>query len=235
MSLNLANPLGAIDQMLHGTDHLHGWGSTPLVDGTLYQVRGFDAQTQRYTYQVNPRFGDTRPSTTTFRTPFRLTLDFSMELGPDRSEQDVILRMRIKPPLAGTRASADTIKNRYMNFTGTGGFSDIYRLMLRYADSLALSREQTEKLQERQTYLRARADSVYSALANYLASLPPDFSSKEAAKHVSDAGTGMWAIIYKERSFLKELLTPGQVRLLPGGLREMVLNPDFKGQFYYGF
>jgi len=31
------------------------------------------------------------------------------------------------------------------------------------------------------------------------------------------------------------LLTPGQVRLLPGGLREMVLNPDFKGQFYYGF
>jgi hypothetical protein len=235
MSLNLANPLGAIDQMLHGTDHLHGWGSTPLVDGTLYQVRGFDAQTQRYTYQVNPRFGDTRPSTTTFRTPFRLTLDFSMELGPDRSEQDVILRMRIKPPLAGTRASADTIKNRYMNFTGTGGFSDIYRLMLRYADSLALSREQTEKVQERQTYLRARADSVYSALANYLASLPPDFSSKEAAKHVSDAGTGMWAIIYKERSFLKELLTPGQVRLLPGGLREMVLNPDFKGQFYYGF
>jgi len=184
---------------------------------------------------VNPRFGDTRPSTTTFRTPFRLTLDVSMELGPDGNEQDVILRMRIKPPLVGTRASVDTIKNRYMNFTGTNGFSDIYRLTLRYADSLALSRDQMEKVQARQLWLRARADSVYTVLANYLATLPPDFSAKDAAQHVRDTGNAMWEIIYKERDFLNELLTPGQIRLLPGGLREMVLNPKFKGQFFYGF
>ncbi|HXD48587.1 MAG TPA: hypothetical protein VN600_07435, partial [Gemmatimonadaceae bacterium] len=235
VSLNLANPLGAVDQLLHGPSHLHGWGSTPLVDGTLYEVRGFDPQRQRYIYQVNPRFGDTRPSTTTFRTPFRLTLDVSMELGPDGNEQDVILRMRIKPPLVGTRASVDTIKNRYMNFTGTNGFSDIYRLTLRYADSLALSRDQMEKVQARQLWLRARADSVYTVLANYLATLPPDFSAKDAAQHVRDTGNAMWEIIYKERDFLNELLTPGQIRLLPGGLREMVLNPKFKGQFFYGF
>ncbi|MGH7621243.1 MAG: hypothetical protein ACREMU_02790, partial [Gemmatimonadaceae bacterium] len=231
VSLNLANPLGAIDQLLHGPSRLHGWGSTPLVDGTLYQVRGFDSQENRYIYQVNPRFGDTRPSTTTFRTPFRLTFDVSMELGPDRNEQDVILRMRIKPPLVGTRASADTIKNRYMN----NGFSDIYRLTLHLADSLALTRDQAEKVQERETWLRARADSVYGALADYLAALPSDYSAKDAAQHVRDTGTAMWAIIYKERDFLKELLTSGQIRLLPGGLREMVLNPNFKGQFFYNF
>lgn len=235
VSLNLANPLGAIDQLLHGPSGLHGWGSTPLIDGTLYQVRGFDAQEKRYMYQVNPRFGDTRPSTTTFRTPFRLTLDVSMSLGPDQSEQDVILKMRIKPPLVGTRASADSIKNRYMGITGTNGFSDIYRLTLHYADSLALTRDQTERVQERETWLRTRADSVYGVLADYLAALPPDFSAKDAAQHVRDTGTAMWAIIYKERDFLKALLTSGQIRLLPGGLREMVLDPNFKGQFFYGF
>jgi hypothetical protein len=26
--------------LLHGEDKLHGWGSVPFIDGTLYQVRG---------------------------------------------------------------------------------------------------------------------------------------------------------------------------------------------------
>jgi hypothetical protein len=40
VSLNLANPLGGIDQLLHGSDRLRGWGATPIPDGTLYQIRG---------------------------------------------------------------------------------------------------------------------------------------------------------------------------------------------------
>ena len=96
---------------------------------------------RRYTYQVNSRFGSTSPATTTFRTPFRITLDISMQLGHNADEQSVVLNMRIKPPLVGTRATADTIKNRYMGSTSSNGFSDIYKLMLRFADSLALTRE----------------------------------------------------------------------------------------------
>ena len=34
--------------------------------------------------------------------------------------------------------------------------------------------------------------------------------------------------------FIKQVLTSGQIRLLPGGLRDMVMVPGFKGQFYYG-
>jgi hypothetical protein len=236
-TLNLANPLGGLDQLLHGSDHLHGWGASPFIDGTLYQVRGFDANAKRYLYQVNPRFGNTSPSTSTFRSPFRITLDVRMNLGHDAQEQAVMLAMRVKPPLKGTRASADTIKSRYMGTTGTNGFSDIYKLMLRYADSIALSRDQAEKVQARQKVLIAKADSVYGELGRYLAALPAGegFDAKDAAKHVTDASNGMWDIIYAERPWLKELLTPGQIRLLPGGLREMVLDPGFKGKFYYGF
>jgi len=233
LSLNLSNPLGGIDQLLHGTDHLRGWGATPFMDGTLYQVRGFDAAARRYTYQVNPRFGNTSPSASTLRSPFRMTLDVRMNLGHDAQEQDVILKMRVKPAVKGTRATADTLKNRYMNSLSSNAFMDIYKLMLRYADSLALSRDQSEKVQARQKMLIARADTVFGGLAAYLAKLPENYSAKDAAKHVTDASTAMWDIIYAEGPWIKELLTPGQLRLLPGGLREMVTLPGFKGRFFY--
>lgn len=236
-SLNFANPLGGVDLLLHGSDHLHGWGAAPFIDGTLYQVRGFDPTARRFMYQVNPRFGSTNPGTTTFRAPFRITLDVRVDYGHNSDEQSVILAMRLKPPLVGTRASADTLKARYLKGTASGvsGYSDIYRIMLRFADSIALSREQTEKVTERQKFLYARADSVYGVLGKYLADLPPDYSPKDAAKHVTDASNDVWKIIYDEAPWLKELLTPGQIRLLPFGLREMVMIPNSKNRFYYGF
>jgi hypothetical protein len=233
-SINFANPLGGLDQLLHGSSNLRGWGAMPFVDGTLYQIRGFDAAARRYTYQVNSRFGSTSPRTTTFRTPFRMTLDISMQLGHNTDEQAVVLNMRIKPPLVGTRATADTIKNRYMGSTGSNGFSDIYRLMLRFADSLALTRDQSEKVQARQKKLVAQADSVFGDLAKHLATLPPNFNAKEAAARVKSTQDDMWTIIYAERPYLLELLTPGQIRLLPGGLRDMVMIPNYKGRFFYG-
>ena len=147
-----------------------------------------------------------------------MTLDVRMTLGHNPQEQAVVLNMRIKPPLVGTRATADTIKNRYMlgNISGANGYSDIYKLMLRFSDSLALSRDQVEKVQARQKMMLGRADSLYRELATYLVGLPADFSAKEAAKRVGDADADIWKMIYAEAPFLKELLTPGQIRLLPG-------------------
>jgi hypothetical protein len=236
VSLNFANPIGGLDLLLHGNNNLHGWGATPFIDGSLYQVRGFDATSRRFLYAVNPRFGNTNPSTSTFRTPFRVSLDVKIDLGHNQQEQSVILGMRIKPPLVGTRATFDTLKARYLNGTaGPNGYSDVYKVMLRFADSIALTRDQSERVQGRQKLLAARADSVYGVLAKYLVALPPDFSAKDAAKHVADTNTDMWNIIYAETPWLKELLTPGQIRLLPGSLRDMVTTPNFKGRFYYGF
>jgi hypothetical protein len=234
-SLNIANPLGGLDQLLHGSSGLHGWGSAPLINGTLYRVNGFDPTTQRFVYEVNPRFGATNPSTTTLRAPFRLTLDIRVDYGHSAQEQALDLNLRIKPPLAGTRASMDTIRNRYEGSMGTGGFSDIYKLMIHFADSLAISQAQMVKIIEEQKVLQAKADSIYGALARYLVALPPDYDAKDAVKHATDAGDAMWKEIYAETPFLKSLLTPGQIRLLPGGLRNMVTTPGYKGRFFYGF
>jgi hypothetical protein len=230
-SLNFANLPGALDQLLHGSDKLRGWGSIPLPDATLYQVRGFDQTSRQFIYQVNPRFGASSPATTTRRNPFRMTLDVQLDLGRSVQEQQVEQNLRVRPSLYGTRATADSIKARYMRTQ----FSDFYAMLLRNADSLALSRSQSEQLQAEQKVLRAHADSIFADLAKDLVALPQDYDVKSAAQRVKAAGDSVWSVIYAERDFLKKTLTPGQIVLLPAPIRDMVTTPDYKGRFFFGF
>src|SRR5207253_1360081 len=61
LSFSVSNPLGGADLLLNGSDHLRGWGQNPSPDAQLLYVRGFNAITREYTYEVNQRFGQTRP------------------------------------------------------------------------------------------------------------------------------------------------------------------------------
>jgi hypothetical protein len=228
-SINFANPLGGLDQVLHGSSHLHGWGSAPVIDGTLYQVRGFEPATQRFVYAINPRFGNANPAFTTFRTPFRVTLDVRVDYGHSAAEQGLDLNLRIKPPLVGTRATADTIKARYM----TAGFMDVYKIMLRFSDSLALTRAQGEQMQVEERALVAKADTIYGALARQFAALPPDYDVADAVRQLRAANDQMWGDVHAEAPFIRRLLTAGQQRRLPYGVREMVTTENYKGRFFY--
>src|SRR5450756_2704784 len=69
LSLQVANPLGAADLLMHSNNNLRGWGQFAFPDPTLLAVRGFDPQTQRYKYDVNQRFGSTIPAFTAVRAP----------------------------------------------------------------------------------------------------------------------------------------------------------------------
>ncbi|HEY3745612.1 MAG TPA: hypothetical protein VGL17_05185, partial [Gemmatimonadaceae bacterium] len=64
LSLQIGNPLGAADLLLHGNNNLRGWGQFSFPDPNLLAVRGFDPTTQRYSYDVNQRFGSTLPALT---------------------------------------------------------------------------------------------------------------------------------------------------------------------------
>ncbi len=228
-TVNFANPLGGLDQLLHGSDHLRGWGATPLIDGTLYQVRGFDQTSREYLYQVNPRFGATNPATTTFRTPFRVTLDVRVDYGRSGPEQNLELSMRIKPPLSGTRATVDSIMARQKR----AGWSDPYVLMLRFADSLALSRAQSEQIQKESAKLAAHVDSMYRTLAQYLVALPSHYDVSEALSRVTETNNAAWQVNYDEATFIKEILTSAQIRRLPATLYSMVTIPGYKGRFFF--
>jgi hypothetical protein len=229
MSLNFSNPLSGLDQLLHGSNGLRGWGSVPFIDGSLYQVRGFDQSRRQFLYRVNPRFGSSTPSLSTFRAPFRVTFDVRIDYGRSAEEQRLELNLRIKPPLVGTRATYDTIHARYIT-----GVTDPYRVMLNFADSIALSRAQVDSIRAQDKDFTRRADSVYIELAHYLVTLPPDFSITEAVKRVNDANDAAWKVVYGETAFIRKLLTSGQVRRLPFGVRDMVMSDRAQGRFFFG-
>jgi len=77
VSLGIANPLTGIDALVHGSDNLHGWGAPASTDATLLYVRGFNTTTNRYIYDVNPRFGSSRQANSVNIAPLQLTLDVS--------------------------------------------------------------------------------------------------------------------------------------------------------------
>jgi hypothetical protein len=87
LSLVTVNFLRGLDELLHGADGARGWGLATRPDGTLLYVTGFDTVQQRYTYDVNERFGATYGSATAVRPPFQLGLQVRISIGPDRMQQ----------------------------------------------------------------------------------------------------------------------------------------------------
>jgi hypothetical protein len=230
LTVNFTNVLGGFDELLHGGSHLQGWGGPAFPDPTLYRVTGFDPVAQRFSYAVNPRFGSSSPATTTMRIPFRMTLGVSLDLGHSYEEQQLALNLRVRPSLAGTRASVDSIKARFYRCCE---WTDVYLLLTRMSDSLALSRDQITAMQQQRVVMLAREDSIYAALANYLVTVPNDYDNKEVLKHVKAANDAALEVVFDQRTFLAKLLTKGQIRLLPSPLYRMVTDPTFKGRFYY--
>jgi len=218
VTLNLSNPLGGLDQLLHGSNHLHGWGTQPFPDPVLYTVRGFDPSAQRFLYDVNPRFGDTRASSTTFRAPFRITLDVSVNLGVPYDVQE--LRRTLAPGRGGhggRRLSADSIVKRYQHM-----IPDPYAQILPQSDSLLLSAAQTAALRHADTLFLARRDSVLRGLAEYLAGLGDHYDAAAALARAKATTDSAWKVVKNERKTVLRVLSPLQWRLLPGFVRALL-------------
>ncbi len=81
ISLVTSNLLGGVDQLLHGSDNLHGWGQAVRPSTTLLSVRGFDAANRRYVYTVNERFGATSAGSNAIRVPFQVGIQLRYTLG----------------------------------------------------------------------------------------------------------------------------------------------------------
>ena len=85
LSVTTVNFLGGIDQLFNGQKNLQGWGSFRAGDPTLLYVRGFDASSERYLYQVNERFGAQRSGQGSVVLPFQIGFQARYTLGPDRT------------------------------------------------------------------------------------------------------------------------------------------------------
>lgn len=213
ISLALSNPLGGLDQLLHGANHLRGWGTPAFPDPVLYRPTAFDPGTDRFSYTVNPRFGNTRPSNTLLRVPFRISIDVSLGLGRPLPQQ--MLNRWLKPGRngrKGPRLSVTELKRRYAR-----NVPDPYSSILEESDSLLLSRDQAESLQKADTAYRRHIDSVWTELSEYLAGLGDDYDPAEALKKQEAAVDEGWEISRLDvQRTLPKILSPIQLKLLPG-------------------
>lgn len=204
------NILGGLDQMLHGSD-LHGWGGAAMPDPVLLVPRGFDPAARRFSYAVNPRFAETRPRLTSFRSPFRVTIDISMNLSTDYNLQS--LRRALEPvKVAGRweRRTADSLTSYYLART-----SDIFQVLLSQSDSLFLTREQIRSIRAADSVYAERVRAIYRPLGTYLAQFRDGVATKPALDSVAAAEKAYWKVFWEQPEIADSLVTPLQRELMP--------------------
>ena len=205
------NPLGGLDQLLHGESGVHGWGSTAAPDPTLLVARAFEVANKRFRYDVNPRFGDTRGARTLLRTPFRISIDFSLDLSTDYDLQQ--LRRALEPiKVSGNRwerRSVDSMAAFYINNT-----SDIHKMLLAESDSLFLTKAQIAQLKTNDSTFSAAVRALYRPLAEYLVSVPEGRTSKAALDSVASAKRAYWKLFWQQPELADAAITPMQRELV---------------------
>jgi hypothetical protein len=210
-TLNITNPLGGLDQLLHGAGRLQGWGGGTLPDATLLNVRGFDPTVNRFLYEVNPRFGNTGSAGQLAKIPFRVTLDVNFDLGVSIVKQQALKLLNPgRAGHSGQRLTADS-----MTALLRWQVPDIYTAIIRESDSLPISREQVEALKAADIPYRARVDSVWKASTSMLAAMGADYDSDAAMHLIDDTTERAWLLTRDELAVLSQILSPLQMRMAP--------------------
>lgn len=212
IALALSNPLGGLDELVHGSGNLRGWGTPSTPDRVLYTPRSFDPVAQRFTYDVNPRFGGTRGLANAPRVPFRVTLDISIDLSRNIGLQQMDRWLRPgRAGKPGKRLGVPDLVKRYSR-----NVPDPYKGIMEESDSLLLTREQSDSLTAIDARYRAHMDSLWTSLATYLAALPDRFDTKDAFNRQEAAVDDAWEFSRLDvKRTLPSVLSPVQLRILP--------------------
>jgi hypothetical protein len=231
-NLYVQNVLGGVDQLLHGSDRLRGWGSPVALDPILLVPRGFDLDAHRFRYDVNPRFANTRSSLATSVNQFRLTLDVAIDLTTDFDVQQ--LRRAIEPQRSASgyvRRSADSIASLYLRRT-----SSIYKLLLAQRDSLLLSREQVHTLEVADSVYSERVRALFAPLGRFLAGIG-DGAGTTALDSVRVIQRSYRQAFWEQPEMAAAVLSPIQRALIPILDRMLGVPPAARpeSQFSFGY
>jgi hypothetical protein len=211
LSFSISNPLGGADLLPHGQNHIHGWGQFVLPDNQLLYVRGFDPQARRFVYQVNPRFGNTSPTSSALRNPVAITALVRVDLGPTRERQVLTRTLDQGRKTPGPKATAAELRAAY----GNAGLINPMSVILRSADSLALTGAQADSVATLNRWYLVRLDSIWGPVVRDYAALPNQYSQRAAYARYVRAREGSVDLLMKLAPALHGLLTPAQRRRLP--------------------
>ena len=181
-----------------------------FADPVLLLPRAFDATGNRFLYDVNPRFGSNRAGRAISRDPFRIVIDFSVNLSTDFDLQE--LRRAVEPvrsPVGWERRGADSITAFYLRNT-----SSVHKLLLSESDSLFLSAEQITRLRQADSVYSARVRAVYAPLGELLARGQGTAGKAELDSALATQ-RAYWKIFWEQPEIAAEIVTPAQRELIP--------------------
>ena len=210
INFSVSNPLGAADLLMNGSGGLRGWGQSPITDQSLLYVRGFDETTRQYKFEVNERFGATRPQFITLRSPVTLTASVKYDLGPTREKQQLNQQLAFGRSTPGSRMPVTQLR-----MTGAYSIPNPVVQILRSQDSLRLTREQADSLAVLSRRFAYKSDSLWTPVAKYLAALPEKYDEEEAYGRFMDARRQQLDMLVSIVKPIRELLTPTQRRKIP--------------------
>jgi hypothetical protein len=175
VSLNFQNPLALADVAVHGSNDVHGWGQAIQPDQTLLFVRGFDPVTKEFKYDVNQRFGSTRPQQSSNGAPAYLSIGVSVDIGMPRERQVLTQSLDAGRGHPGVKAADLTLWR-----LGVGSIPNPMSMVLEQADSLGLTRVQADSLAWLGHIFAVYADSVWTPASRALAALPDSYDHGDA-------------------------------------------------------
>ena len=211
IQFQVSNPIGAADLLLHGEDNLRGWGQTVQPDATLLYVRGFQPSTG-YRYEVNQRFGSTKPSQTMVRQPVTVTAMMRFDLGPARERQLLTQQLDRGRRLAGQKASESQLNAMY----GAGGVTiNPLAMILRQTDSLRLTSAQGDSLATMNRAYLITLNRLWAPVIKELAGLTDNYSHDQAYALYKKTREASVDELIKVAPRVKNVLTPEQRRKLP--------------------
>lgn len=207
---SLNNPLAAADLALNGSGHLKGWGQAYAPDQSLLYVRGFDPTTNTFKYQVNQRFGATRPDLVVLRSPVVLTTTVKFDVGAMRERQTFGMQLGVGRVLPGQRTAEATFR-----LVGANSVSNPMSVIIRQQDSLHLTVIQADSLAAMNRRYTYRSDSLWAPVARYLAALPADYDEGAAYDRFLRGRRAQIDMLVQLAPTIRALLTPEQLRKLP--------------------
>ena len=163
LSLQLQNALVGIDQLLHGSDDVRGWGQPVIPDRTLLFVRGFDPTTERFRYQVNEHFGVPSGRNSAYRIPFQIGLQGRLAVGTDPRSQQV------RQIFGGANGRAATRQDYVARMQRLVPNPFLRTVALDDSLALALTPEQKTRLLALSDSLTPRVDTLVAEIADMLA------------------------------------------------------------------
>ena len=175
-------------------------------------VRGFDPSTNTFKYDVNPRFGNSRLQTAARNAPFRLTLDVTYDVGPERERQQLNLTLRTgrKGDITQQKMNEQQLFGRYQN-----SIPNPFDQILRQMDTLQLTTEQADSLASlNRIYSRFR-DETWRPITKYLAALPDDYDLGEAWDKVKAGQDAVLEKLVILGPAARRILTKDQMNKLP--------------------